>query len=145
MARWGRKIPDTSLEELQEKLGEIDDDGKAVKRLFTAIAYKQGNSPAEIEATYGISSKKVYQWLDRIEERGLDDALYDKPKPGRPPKLTEAEFDQLRSVLQESPRNQGYDAEDWNPRIVHHWLNATFDVDYSLRHIRRLMDDANHP
>ena len=89
MTSWGGKIPDVTIEELQEKLREIDDDGKAVKRLFTAIAYKQGASPAEIEERYGISRKNIYLWLDRIEEQGLDEALNDEPKPGRQLKLSE--------------------------------------------------------
>lgn len=68
MTNWGAKIPDESLEELQERLREVDDDGKAVTRLFTAIADKQGSSPAEIEETYGIFRKNLYLWLGRIEE-----------------------------------------------------------------------------
>jgi len=44
---------------------------------MTAIAYPQGQSPADIEETYGISRKNVYMWLDRFETRGLDDAGYE--------------------------------------------------------------------
>jgi len=83
MTKLGEKINDITVEKLQEKL--IDDDAKDIKRLMAAIAYKQGHSPADIEVIYGISKKNVYQWLDCFEERGLNDALYDESKPGRPP------------------------------------------------------------
>lgn len=142
MTNWGEKIPDVSLEELQEKLREIDDDGKAVKRLFTAIAYKQGSSPAEIEETYGISRKNVYLWLDRIEERGLDDALYDESRPGRPSKLTKEQRTELEETLHESPEDAGYDIQAWTPKFVQHWIKTHFDIEYTLRHVRRLMDEV---
>ena len=54
MTRWGGKIYATSLEELKEHLVEEADDAKAVKRLFTAIAYKHGQSPSEIEEMHRI-------------------------------------------------------------------------------------------
>jgi transposase len=143
MTEWGGKIADITLEELQEKLAETDDDGKAVKRLMTAIAYKQGKSPAEIEETYGISKKNVYMWLDRFESRGLDDALYDESKPGRPSKLSEEEFAELEAVLQKSPDDAGYeDVQAWSPKFVQHWLKTHCDVEYTRRHIRRLMDEV---
>lgn len=143
MTEWGGKIADITVEELQDKLAETEDDGKAVKRLMTAIAYKQGKSPADIEETYGISKKNVYMWLDRFESRGLDDALYDESKPGRPSKLSEEEFAELESVLQKSPDEAGYeDVQAWSPKFVQHWLKTHFDVEYTRRHIRRLMEEA---
>ena len=142
MTKWGAKIPETSLEELKDYLVEEDDDGKAVKRLFTAIAYKHGQSPAEIENRYGIPRQNVYQWLNRIEERGLPEALYDEPKPGRPPRLTDEQVEKLEAVLRDSPTTVGYDAETWEPTLVRHWLNEQFDVEYTLRHVRRLMGKA---
>ena len=142
MTSWGGKIPDVTIEELQEKLRAIDDDGKAVKRLFTAIAYKQGASPAEIEERYGISRKNIYLWLDRIEEQGLDEALYDEPKPGRQPKLSEEQRAELEEILHESPEEAGYDVQAWSPKFVQHWIKIQYDIEYTRRHIRRLMDDA---
>lgn len=51
---------------------------------MSAIAFKQGKSPAENDETFGISKKNVYMWLVRFETPDLDDAVYDEPKPGRP-------------------------------------------------------------
>jgi len=110
---------------------------------LTAIAYKQGQSPAEIEETFGISRKNVYLWLDRFETRGLDDALLDEPKPGRPSKLSEEEFAELEALLQKSPEEAGYDdVQAWSPKFVQHWLKTHFDVEYTRRHIRQLMEEA---
>lgn len=71
--------------------------------------------------------KNVYQWLDRFENRDLDDGLYDE----------------LETVLTKSPDEAGYDrVQAWSPRFVQHWLKTHFDVEYTQRHVRRLMDDA---
>lgn len=142
MTGWGEKIPDLTVDELQSKLADTEDDGKAVKRLMVAIAYKQGQSPADIQETFGISTKNVYQWLDRFEERELDEALHDEPKPGRPSKLSDEQLDELESVLDKSPEDVGYDVQAWSPKFVQHWLKTRFDVEYTERHIRRLMHNA---
>ena len=42
MTEWGGKLPDITINKLQSKLAETEDDGKAIKRLVAAIAYKQG-------------------------------------------------------------------------------------------------------
>jgi len=142
MTEWGGKIPGLTVEELQTELAEIENDGKAVKRLMAAIAYKQGQSPADIEETFGISKKNVYEWLDRFEDRALDEALYDESKPGRPSKLSDDQFGELEAVLDKSPEAAGYDVQAWSPKLVQHWLRTHFDVEYTRRHVRRLMDDA---
>lgn len=143
MTEWGGKLPHTTVEELQEKLAETDDDGKAIKRLVAAIAYKQGHSPDDIEELFGFSRNNVYVWLDRFEDRSLDAAIYDESKPGRPPKLSDEEFDELVAVLHDSPEKSGYEGiQAWTPKFVQHWLATHFDVDYTLRHVRRLMDEA---
>lgn len=141
MTEWGAKIRDTSLEELREYLAE-EEDGKAVKRLVTAIAYKHGQSPAELEKMYDISRQNIYEWLDRIEDRGLPDALYDEPKPGRPSKLTEDQIEQFADTLQKPPGDAGYDIDVWDPKRARHLLNEQFGVEYTRRHVRRLMTKA---
>lgn len=142
MTRWGEKIGEMTVDELRSKLAEVDDDGKAVKRLVAAIAYKQGQSPADIEETFGFSKNNVYEWLDRFEERGLEEALYDESKPGRPSRLTDEQREELEAVLHESPEEVGYDVQAWTPQFVQHWINEHFDIEYTQRHVRRLMDDA---
>jgi len=66
-----------------------------------------------------------------------------RAKPGRPPKLTDEQFAKLETVLHKSPEDAGYEGIPvWTPKFVQHWLNTQFDVNYTLRHVRRLMDDA---
>jgi transposase len=126
MTGWGEKIGEITVDELRSKLAEVDDDGKAVKRLVAAIAYKQGQSPADIEETFGFSINNVYEWLHRFEERGLEEALYDESKPGRPSELTDEQQEELAAVLQESLEEAGYDVQAWTPRFVQHLIKGVF-------------------
>jgi len=50
----------------------------------------------------------VYNWLDRFEERGVEDALYDDKRLGRPPTLSEAAFEQFGETLNQSAEEVGY-------------------------------------
>jgi transposase len=105
---------------------------------MVAIAYKQNQSPAEIEETFGISEKNVYLWLDRFEQRGIEGALYDETKPGRPAKLTDEEINELEAVLHESPEEAGYDGiQAWSPKFVQHWLKSQFDRNWRSKAANR--------
>jgi transposase len=141
MTDWGGKIQDVSLARLRERLVE-EDDAKATKRLVAAIEYKHGLSPAEIESKYGISQHTVYEWLDRFETRAFDEALYDGRPPGRPAGLSSEQRDRLASVLSNPPREVGFDAQAWTPELVRTYLDERFGVDYSLRHVRRLVSQV---
>jgi transposase len=144
MTAWGGKISAVDVEELRATLRGTENDGKAVKRLMAAIAYKQGFSPSDIEATFGFPEKSVYQWLDRFEDRGIEGALYDEPKPGRPSRLTDDQLVEIRNVLEKPPEKAGFDADVWSPMLLQQWIAVQFDVKYSIRHVRRLIDNIDH-
>jgi transposase len=138
----GGKLSDTETEELVDQLAEQPDEGQAVMRLVAAREYKAGLSPAQIEDKYGWPEGTIYHWLGYFEERGDDAALVDKPRSGRPRKLTDEQYERFMSELQESPQEFGYDYQAWFPVLAHHHLRSEYDVEYSLRHIRRLLDEA---
>jgi transposase len=138
----GGKLSDTETEDLVDQLAEQPDEGQAVMRLVAAREYKAGLSPAQIEDKYGWSEGTVYHWLGYFEKRGDDAALVDKPRSGRPRKLTDEQYEQFIDELQESPQEFGYDHQAWFPLLAHHYLRSEYDVEYSLRHIRRLLNEA---
>lgn len=141
MTGWGQKLADTPAAELRAHV-TVDRQSKPVWRLVAAVEYKDGLSPAEFEAKYGIPADTVYTWLDRFEEQGVAAALYDKPRPGRPPKLGEAAWDRFLDHLRRPPGEFGYEAAAWSTNLARRHLGAEFGVDYSARHVRRLLDRA---
>lgn len=138
MTRHGEKIPDVTPTRVKAALPEASSP-KAVKRLVAAREYLAGHSPADIEAKYGFPEQTVYEWLDRLERRGLADGLDDDEPPGRPPRLGDDRLERLKAALQSPPVQAGYEEPRWNARLVQNYVRTEFGVDFSKRHARRLL------
>lgn len=141
MTRHGEKIPDVTPAAIKTRLRKTARP-KAVKRLVAAREYLAGRSPAEIERKYGFPEQTVYDWLDRIEARGLDDALEDDHPPGRPPGLEGDRWAEFRRAVADPPAQAGFDADAWSPELARKYIRDAFGLDYSIRHASRLLADA---
>lgn len=141
MTEHGEKIPGITKEQVREQLAD-ESDPTAIKRLTAAREYLEGHSPAAIEAKFGWPEQTIYGWLNRFEERDFADALYDDERPGRPPELTDEQFQQFAEALHHPPEDEGYDEPAWTSALAQHHLLAEFDVAYSRRHVQRLMNEA---
>lgn len=136
------KLATVSADQLREELAAATDP-KAVKRLMIALSYKNGESVDELSDRFGIPASTVYYWLDRFEERSIDEAIADESRPGRPTKLDETQRHDLVSDLNQPPAEFGYSSSDWTPELVRAHLEETYDVTYSLGHVRRLLRDLD--
>jgi transposase len=125
---------------LREHLADVEG-RRPTMRLMVAIAYVEGVSQTDLATWYGLSRKTVYNWLQRIDEGALPEALYDEPRPGRPPKLTPEERDALAEAVTEPPAAAGYDADDWSASLLQTHLESTHEVTYSRRHCQRLLGE----
>ena len=135
------RLEHTSVEELHEVLAEVEQ-GTPTQRILAAIAYKQGDTKTQLAERHDVTWKTVDNWLNRFAEQPIEHAPYDEQRPGRPPELTDDQRTELFEDLHEAPDEFGYDRLAWFPTLVHHHLKETFGVEYSLRHIRRLMHEA---
>lgn len=135
------RLEDIPMEDLWQLLEDIDE-GVPTQRVLAVIAAKQGDSTSRLAERHHVSQQTIRNWLSRFEARPLDDAPFDEPRAGRPRKLSDEEHEQLIEVLQQSPESAGLDRQAWFPRLVYHHLQSEYGVEYSLRHIRRLMHEA---
>lgn len=135
------RLEDVPMEDLWQLLDDIDE-SVSTQRVLAAIAAKQGDSTSRLAERHNVSQQTIRNWLGRFETRPLEDAPFDHPRAGRPRKLSEEELEQLMAELQESPEAVGFDRQAWFPRLVYHHLKSEYGVEYSLRHIRRLMREA---
>lgn len=138
MTDHGEKLSSLTTEKVTERLAE-ESDGKAVKRLVAAREYLDGNSPASISEKYGWPEQTIYTWLNRLESRGLDEGLHDDPPPGRPPSLSDEEFEQFETAVRNPPEEAGYDEPVWSTALAQQFLRNELDHEFSRRHVRRLM------
>lgn len=139
------KIDDVCVEDLEAALDEAS--GKrGTQRLMVAIMYKRGPSVPMIAEWLDMRERTIYNWLDRLEERSIADAITDDQRPGRPSKLTETEREEFTSAVNESPMESGYDQPAWSTALARQFLHEQFDTEYSHRTVRRLLTEAGlHP
>lgn len=135
-------LSDTTLEDLQRALEEVDGTRPAV-RLSAAIAYKNGVTQTELARWYGVRRKTIYNWLTRLEERSLVAGAEDRQRTGRTRKITDEQRREFERALERPPGEAGYDEADWTPELVRRFLRERFDVEYSLSSCRRLMREAS--
>lgn len=135
------RLDDIVKEDLWGLLDEVDE-SVPTQRVLAAIAAKQGDSTSRLADRHNVTQQTIRNWLRRFDDQPLDEAPYDDPRAGRPRKLSEEEHGRLIAELQDSPVAVGFDRQSWVPRLVYHHLKNKYDVEYSLRHVRRVMHEA---
>ena len=141
MVGWGEKLDAISQEALQRRLHEATD-RTATLRLVVAIEYKDGTPVEKIAAKYDVPRATIYDWLDRFEERGLDDALYDASPPGKKRALTASQQRDLETALRRPPTVRGYEVDGWTTALAQEYVEDRFGISYSRRHVVRLLREA---
>lgn len=129
------KLDGIDASTLRETLAEVES-AKAAKRLMIALAYMNGTPVATLSDRYGIPGSTIYYWLDRFEDRSIEDAIEDEKRPGRPSKLSDDDRAAFEAALQRPPAAAGYDAEEWTAELAQRHLDEAFDVTYSVGHIQ---------
>jgi hypothetical protein len=51
----------------------------------------------------------ICRWSDRLEDEPLKQAVQDRHRPGRPPKLADADRKEFRATVRNPPSEAGYD------------------------------------
>jgi len=128
-------LPRISVEELQQAY-ERERGGWPKIRLLVAIKRKEGQSMDAIAEHLQISRTAVNETLHRFQERGSS-AKDDEKRSGRPRRLGADQLKQLRQTLISGPR-KGTNAL-WTTRQIIELLRGTYHLEYTPRHMRRLM------
>lgn len=111
------------------------------RRAVCLLMSADGASNRAIGQATGLSSDGVTHIRRRWRQRGMA-ALVDRPRSGRPTKVTGAYRRQLRTALKAGPRAFGYLFTVWSvPRLNAHLKQVT-GVSFSETRLRKLMHDA---
>ena len=115
---------------------------REAKRLIVAIIYKRGPSVPMIAEWLNIREATIYRWFDRLEEEPVEEAVRDRDRPGRPPKLDAEKREMFQHAVAHPPEASGYDEPSWSTQLAKRFLEDECGVDYTPRHVRRLMRGA---
>ncbi len=115
-----------------EALYKKEEDSKVKERLFLVMRV-EGDSmlPAHVAKEMRRSKPWASYWLERFSEEGVD-GLRDKPREGRPPKISE-------EVQMEIKREISSRREGWTTDQVTQLIEERGHVKYHFTHVYRLM------
>ena len=120
---------DVSFEELERRYKE-EKDSKVKLRILMVLRVKEGASTTRLAKELHVHHTTVSNWVKRFNREGFD-GLRDRPRSGRPPKISHEE---LREVLEKSPEEEGYPVGGWSVRLLHIHL-AKKGVHYNRNHL----------
>ena len=120
----GRKLDHKTLEEFRIR---------AVKRV------EAGESPEAVIKALGFTKPRIYEWLAKYREGGID-ALRAKAIPGRPPKLTASRMRTIyQTVVGTNPLQLQFPFALWTREMVREFIRREFDVRMSESQVGRLL------
>ncbi len=107
-------------------------------------------SRAEIARQLGVSRTAVSQWAQRLRNSPHEFAtLRRRPKPGRPPRLTPQQWQDLLDILQRGALRSGFQTERWTlPRVravIARRFGVTYHASYLSVRLRQLGWTAQVP
>ncbi len=89
-------------------------DGREKLRYGALYAVSRGKSVAIIADVLDIEESTVYDWIHQWEKEGT---VLDKPRSGRPPKLTEEDEKKIKELIDENdPKKYGINASSYTTR-----------------------------
>jgi len=89
-------------------------------RMLAVRRVREGEKPSVVVKSLGMHRTSIYRWLKAEAESGQGErALLAQPIPGRPPKLTPAQQEQVLGWIDgNDPRQYGLDVGLWTRQIV---------------------------
>ena len=109
-------------------------------RLLAISHFTEGHSRSQIAKYLKVSRLSVNKWVKAYLDHGID-GLKDKPRSGRPPRLTLAELNEIKSYVTDNAvkskggRLQGKDIQEY--------IESSFNVIYQKTNIYHLLHKLN--
>jgi transposase len=107
-------------------------------------------SQAAIARQMGVSRTAVSRWAQQLRpSQGNLDGLNKHRVPGRPPRLTAAQWQQLLQVLGRGALQAGFDTDRWTLRRIRAVILVEFGVEYHAHYLSPRLNtlgwSAQHP
>jgi transposase len=117
-----RVIALPTAQEQRRRLLEISrsrtEPASRVERAQIILAYWQEPSAYAVARTIGVTQQTVKRCLERAAERGVIEALDDRPRAGRDPVITAEAKTWLVALACQKPKALGYPHELWTTRLL---------------------------
>jgi transposase len=98
----------------------------------------EGLSPPEIAHRVRFSRETVVRFVKRYNDEGIA-GLVDKPRSGRPPRVTDAYVTQLLAAIEQEPRDLGLPFSNWTTANLAEYLATQTGIAMSARQVENYL------
>jgi transposase len=113
-------------------------DGDQARRLLALALVLDGSTRTAAARSAGMDRQTLRDWVIRYNEEGMD-GLRDRPRPGRPPQLDDAQLAELARLVEDGPDFNLHRVVRWRCIDLQAEIKARFDVEVSERHVGRIL------
>lgn len=106
-------------------------------RILAARAILKGKTTAEAADMFCVSPSSVNRWVRIVDTKGVD-ALQDRPKSGRPGKLSAENLEELDEVLKKPAHEVDPAYDVWDGLSLSDYISRTFSIAMSARNCCRI-------
>ena len=111
-------IPEEGLNELKRIRSSRKDEKRRVIRASIILDYLDGYSDDRIASRIGINKNTVKNCLSKLREFGVEAALNDLPRPGKPRTITDEDRSWILNLACTKPLDYGYPDELWSYTLM---------------------------
>ena len=108
------------------------------RRMLAARLLQQAFGVSEVARLLGVSKGSVSGWKEKLDQGGVE-ALKAKPHPGRKPRLSKRQKEQVVKLLLRGARKAGYANDLWTCPRVADVIFRRFGVDYHPNHVGEVL------
>lgn len=118
---------------------KLDHKTREAIRIRAVQMVEAGESPEVVIKALGFSRARIYEWIARYQEGGIE-ALRFKGIPGKTPKLSGADLKRLaRIITEKNPRQLKFEFALWTRAMVRKLILDEFGVILSESQVGRLL------
>lgn len=108
------------------------------RRAKCVLGYIEGRSAIDMGKEVGVDRSAIAKWTAWYNAEGAD-GLRPRPLPGRAPRLSVEQREQVARVVEAGPQAAGFQSGMWTGALVGQWIEQEFGVHYHPQHIPRLL------
>ncbi len=98
----------------------------------------QGYSQVEAARHLGVTDRTVRNWVRRYRESG-EPGLADRPRPGKPCKLSVRQREGLRKRLLKGAQSEGFESDLWTCPRIREVIRRRYGVEYRVESLPYLL------
>ena len=128
---------DLSADELRLAARRSKDSCQA-RRLLALAQVLDGRRRGEAARAGGMARQTLRDWVHRYNAEGVE-GLCDRPRSGRPPRLSKAQLAELARLVEAGPDPAVHVVVRWRCVDLQGQIEARFGVEISERHVGRIL------